>query len=269
MGWRVPFRWYLDRGLGLRPLLIVLGGLFFLPSPPLHANCPSRGELLERVNSLEVALKQVSESPADTRALSYARDVYQQTQPPLENLFPRQASLLQAYWSQINTERGRGNSADVTALVQAFLNSTRRVRTRLSSSRRPLITVSVESTRVSPGAETSVTAFVRHPPREMAGFDVEVRHDPSVLEVTGAQLASGRGAARPRKGEGTVRFNGILLRSFLSRAPPDVLALGTINYRASAEGGQKSPLDLRLRELVDRSGNPLPAVACGGTVSVE
>ncbi len=269
MRWRDSSRWFVHRRVGLSLLTSVIGGLLVLLNPPLHANCPSRGELLDRVKSLETALKRVSEAPADTRALSYALSVHDTIRRPLGNLFPHPSSLMQAYRSQINVALEQRNPSDLTALAQAFLSSTRQVRSQLSSSQRPLVTVSIESTRVSPGEETSVTAFIRHPPRRMAGFDVEVRHDSSVLEVTGAQLASGRGAARPRKGEGTVRFNGILLRSFLSRAPPDVLPLGTINYRASTDNGHKSPLILRLRELVDRSGDPLPAVACDGTVRVE
>lgn len=265
------------RQLGsLGAVLLALGVLGLVAGTGLGDHANERiAQLTSRLEALQSELERLAQSAAAgdpgsaQEALRQAEALWEGVQDDVHDLAPDREALLISFFQELSRALEEGDLEDAEALARAARNALDDVLKVVHEYARLGTTVEIESKEVPRGGVVTVAVFVRDVPAGFAGFDIEVRFDPALLRAEEVALATGRGAAHFDNEKGVVRLNGVTLETAAQRVPPDVLPLGTVQFRAVGPSGEETELKTEIVELVDIDGRRVPALDIDGVITIR
>jgi len=262
-----------------RAVAVALMCSIALVALPSAAGADHAGDFLndvrERFQALQASLEQVAERAAagelDSAIDAFrndARPTFQAARDDIKDLAVQGSQLLTAFFDGMAEAAAERNADDLGALARSAASTMDDVLETFADYADVGTTVAVESAELASGESTTLALFARDVPSGFAGYEVVVQFNPDVIRVDRAELRTGRGATRINQDDGTVSFNGVAVDVATQRAPPDVLALGTLRMTAVGGANTETTLTTDIGEIVDLDGDRLPALDRDGTVTI-
>jgi hypothetical protein len=132
----------------------------------------------------------------------------------------------------------------------------------------PVVRLQPEGVRVAAGGSGAVRVEVEAPAAGLGAWTVDITYDPAVVQPTDCAASVSGATALCNADLPSVPHTVRLTGSSASGATGS-LTLGVVTFQATGGAGASSPLMVTVVTFTDPEGNPAPAEAAGGSITIE